>query len=75
MNKLHNKHILYYCLVFLITFSKISYAYIDPGSGSYMFQLIIGTILGALYVIKLYWKNIKSKFLALFIKGKKIEKE
>jgi hypothetical protein len=37
-------------------------AYIDPGSGSYFFQIMIAALLGGLYAIKIYWKNICSKF-------------
>ena len=34
--------------------------YIDPGSGSFIFQLIIATLVGAIFVIKMYWKKIRS---------------
>jgi hypothetical protein len=41
--------------------------YIDPGNGSYLVQMIIAAILGALFYIKNGWLRIKS----FFIKGKK----
>jgi hypothetical protein len=40
-----------------------AYAYLDPGTGSIMLQLILGGIAGGLAVGKIYWHNIKS-FLA-----------
>lgn len=36
--------------------------YIDPGSGSYLIQLIIAGILGALFYFKSIWWKIKSFF-------------
>jgi hypothetical protein len=36
--------------------------YIDPGSGSYLVQMIIAAILGALFYFKSAWWKIKSFF-------------
>ena len=47
-------------------FPKRTYAYLDPGSGSLIFQIIIGGLIGGLFGIKMFWKNIKSFFLKLF---------
>jgi hypothetical protein len=33
-------------------------AYIDPGSGSYFFQLLIGGLLGAAVAVKLLWRRV-----------------
>jgi hypothetical protein len=38
-----------------------AHAYIDPGTGSYLLQLMIGSILGGLFVVKMYWKKITSR--------------
>jgi len=35
-------------------------AYIDPGTGSYLFQLAIAGVFAALYTIKRYWRVIRS---------------
>jgi hypothetical protein len=32
--------------------------YLDPGSGSYIFQLLIAGLVGAGFIIRLYWKRI-----------------
>lgn len=37
-------------------------AYIDPGSGSYFFQLLVAGMLGFIYVLKTYWRNTTSFF-------------
>ena len=36
--------------------------YLDPGSGSFLIQLIIAGIVGAGFIIKAYWKKIKGLF-------------
>ena len=36
--------------------------YLDPGSGSYLVQMIIAAILGALFYFKTAWWRIKSFF-------------
>ena len=39
-----------------------AYAYVDPGSASMFFQLLIGTLLGAAFAVRLYWKKLKNLF-------------
>lgn len=38
-------------------------AYLDPGTGSYVIQLLIAGLMGALFLVKLYWGKIKSFFV------------
>jgi hypothetical protein len=33
-------------------------AYLDPGSGSFILQLILAVLLGGLFVLRSYWKKI-----------------
>ncbi len=42
------------------------FLYIDPGSGSYLIQMIIAAILGGLFYFKTAWRRI-----VLFFTGKK----
>jgi hypothetical protein len=37
-------------------------AYLDPGSGSYLLQLLIAGLLGGMFVLKSQWGRIKSWF-------------
>lgn len=37
-------------------------AYLDPGSGSFLIQLLIGALVGAGFIIKAYWRKIKGLF-------------
>lgn len=47
-------------------------AYLDPGSGSYLIQLLIAALLGGAFVIKAFWRQIMAFFTRIF-KGKKEE--
>ncbi len=38
------------------------HAYLDPGSGSFIFQLILASLLGAAVVIRAYWTRIVGFF-------------
>jgi hypothetical protein len=37
--------------------------YLDPGSGSFILQVLIAAHLGGGFAIKAYWKNIKKWFV------------
>jgi hypothetical protein len=41
-------------------FAQEASAYIDPGSGSILLQLILGGVAGALVVVKMYWQKLKA---------------
>ena len=41
---------------------KIFFLYIDPGSGSYLVQVIIAAVLGVGFFFKNFWFRIKSFF-------------
>ncbi|HEX9817921.1 MAG TPA: hypothetical protein VGA89_03490 [Patescibacteria group bacterium] len=51
-------------LAFVLIFPPVVQAYLDPGTGSYITQLIIGGLVGGLYLLKVYFSKIVS-----FIKG------
>ena len=54
--------------LFLLMFPQVSYAYLDPGTGSYIFQIILAAFVGAAYMIKIYWTKVKAFFVNLFSK-------
>ena len=37
-------------------------AYLDPGSGSFILQLLLATLLGLGFVLKGYWRKLLSLF-------------
>ena len=56
--------------LFLIT-TFWCYGYIDPGTGSYVVQILIAAFVALSVGIKVFWKNIKQFFEKLFSKNKK----
>lgn len=48
------------------------HAYLDPGSGSYIIQLVIAALLGGGFLIKSFWRQISTFFKRLFT-GRKDE--
>lgn len=45
-----------------LLFPPPTYAYIDPGTGSYILQVVIAGLLGALVSLRIYWARIKAFF-------------
>ena len=56
--------LLFLFTVFLSSNFVISnaYAYIDPGSGSLILQMLIGVLVGIGIAVKVYWFKLKEKF-------------
>ncbi len=55
---------------FLLMFPNSSEAYLDPGAGSYILQMLLAGALGLMFTIKLYLSKIKSFFRGLLGKEK-----
>jgi hypothetical protein len=49
-------------LLLLVIAEAPAEAYVDPGSASYVFQLIAGAVLGSLYLVRMYWDRLVSFF-------------
>lgn len=47
-------------------FASDAAAYVDPGSGSYLFQLVVAAALGGLYAVKAYFHHIAAFVRRLF---------
>ncbi len=43
-----------------------AYAYLDPGSGSMLLQLLLGGIAGLAVIMKLYWARFKEGINKIF---------
>ena len=54
--------ILILAAVATLAFPDFAQAYLDPGSGSYIIQVLFGMLFGASYLVKVYWGKIKSFF-------------
>lgn len=42
-----------------ITFHGTAHAYIDPGTGGMLLQLLLGGVAGGLVIAKLYWQRLR----------------
>ena len=58
-------------VIFLFLFSGTASAYLEPGTGSYMLQLLIAGIASALLAMKIFWNNMAMFIKKLFKRGKK----
>lgn len=46
-----------------------AYAYLDPGTGSFVLQMLVAGLLGAMLYVKLAWANLKLFFSRLLSKS------
>ena len=68
-NKIDSRKVLLLSILVIACLTP-SYAYLDPGTGSSIIQLLIAGALGGAYVVKTYWYKIVG-----FFKGTKVEKD
>lgn len=50
---------------------QTAYSYLDPGTGSYIIQIVLAAFVGAAFTLKIYWAKIKIFFVDLFTKNPK----
>ncbi len=55
----------------MVLFAADASAYIDPGPGSYIFQLLLAGLLGAAYVLKVYWMKVVYFLRNVFMRSQK----
>lgn len=67
------KHIVYFCVLFLLVFPQRAEAYLDPGTGSYLLQIMVAALFGGAFIIKTWWRQIKD-FVNHTVLRKKEEK-
>jgi len=58
------------CFLIYLTFTQDSYAYLDPGTGSYLFQMIIAGKIGWLFAIKMFRRRILGFLKNIFTREK-----
>lgn len=60
--------------LYLTLFPDRSYAYLDPGTGSYILQIAAAVFFAGIFVVKTWWTHIKNLILKIFKrKGKESE--
>ena len=53
----------------LLLLPSIAHAYLDPGTGSYVVQLLIGGLLGGLFALGMFWRRVLASVRRLFKRG------
>ena len=53
----------------LLALPSIAHAYLDPGTGSYVVQLLIGGLLGGLFAMGVFWRRVVASFKRIFKRG------
>ena len=60
---------LFIYISFICLISSNSYAYLDPGTGGSLLQIILDMFAAAASVVVYYWNKVKVFFLELFKKN------
>jgi hypothetical protein len=55
----------------LLALPSVAHAYLDPGTGSYVVQLLIGTVLGGLFAVGMFWRRVVASIKRFFKHGSK----
>jgi hypothetical protein len=53
-----------------LVYPRVAWAYLDPGTGSYFFQILIGVVLGSLLAVRLFWGKIRIFIQRMFSSNK-----
>ncbi|MBN1526604.1 MAG: hypothetical protein JW919_03355 [Candidatus Omnitrophica bacterium] len=51
-------------------FPTEAHAYLDPGTGGFLFQTFIASLIGVAFTVKLFWKKIITGLKGLFSRKK-----
>ena len=50
-------------LAWVLVLAADAHAYLDPGTGSYVFQMVIAVILSGAFTIKHFWHRMKARIV------------
>ena len=45
----------------ILAWERPAYAYLDPGAGSLLLQVLMGGLAGAAVVVKVYWNSLMAR--------------
>ena len=55
-------HVAAFAMLLVVSLVTDAEAYLDPGTGSFIFQTLVATVVGSAFVLKTYWRRIKTLF-------------
>jgi hypothetical protein len=53
---------LFLALIIVLVAETYSYAYLDPGTGSMIIQLLLGGLAGVAVLLKMSWRRLLTRF-------------
>ncbi len=56
-------------VVVLVAVSRPAFAYLDPGTGSYILQMVLAVVLGGLVAVGVFWRRVWAFVRRLFGRG------
>ena len=59
---LHKHTVLFAGLTLVLITPGRAWAYLDPGTGSYVIQVVLAALFGALVTLRLYWQKVRDWF-------------
>lgn len=59
---LHPVHIIVLAAVLTLALPREAQAYLDPGTGSFIFQIVVAAVCGAGFAVKMFWSRICARF-------------
>jgi hypothetical protein len=62
MSPISRKPAFFFVFLYVAGFAEVAFAYLDPGSGSMMLQLLLGGVVGIAAILKLYWNAFAGLF-------------
>ena len=69
------KSLLICSCVLVLILAEAAQAYLDPGTGSLLFQMLLASLVGAVVAVKMFWYNIKRFLSGLFSKNRAKKKD
>ncbi len=54
----HHVSIGLFAALVVLLFTREAYGYVDPGTGSFILQVALGSLLGAAVAVKMFWRQI-----------------
>ena len=55
----------------LLVAARQAHGYIDPGTGSFILQVALGSLLGMAVAVKMFWKQILAFLVRIFSRQRK----
>ena len=69
MKKKNHQYFYFFTLTslsFYFLMTRTAHAYLDPGTGSYIIQIVLAALLGALFSLRIFWSRMGRFFNRLF---------